>query len=207
MTLIGNGAAAGGAGPGHLIIVCGLPGSGKTTRALQLAVERGGVRFAPDEWMSTLGVNLWDSAMRERIESLQWLVAKDLLGLGVTVLIEWGTWGRSERDRLRDEARALGASVELCYLDVPLDELWRRIQARNAEEPPISRSDVDGWARTFQAPATKRRVSTTLPDPLTGRSLMPRVALLRWADALAADKIADAVSLVARREKRPTRPR
>ncbi len=90
--------------------------------------------------------------MRERIESLQWSLAKDLLGLGITVIIEWGTWGRSERDLLREEARALGASVELCFLDVPLDKLWRRIHTRNSEDPPISRRDLDGWARTFQTP-------------------------------------------------------
>lgn len=102
--------------------------------------------------MSALGVDLWDAAMRERVEALQWLLAGDLLRVGVTVIIEWGTWGRSERDVLRVEARKLGASVELVYLDVPLDELWRRIQARGMEDPPIKRSDLDTWARTFQPP-------------------------------------------------------
>jgi hypothetical protein len=50
------------------------------------------------------------------------------------------------------EARKLGASVELVYLDVPLGELWRRIQARGMEDPPIKRSDLDTKARTFQPP-------------------------------------------------------
>jgi hypothetical protein len=39
---------------------------------------------------------------------------------------------------------------------VPTDELWRRIQARNAEPPwashPIRRADLDEWLRVFQAP-------------------------------------------------------
>lgn len=139
-------------GQGCLIIVCGLPGSGKTTEAKRLSLQRPGVRFAPDEWMNALGVNLWDSAMRQRIESLQWVMAKELLRLGTTVIVEWGTWGRDERDSLRTQARELGASVELHHLDVPLDELWRRIQARNAETPPVERSDVEDWAHTFQAP-------------------------------------------------------
>ena len=102
--------------------------------------------------MSALEASLWDSTMRERVESLQWLVAKDILRLGATVLIEWGTWSRSERDALRSEARELGSSVELCYLDVPLAELWRRIRARDTEDPPITRSELDDWSRSFQQP-------------------------------------------------------
>jgi predicted kinase len=91
--------------------------------------------------------------MRDRIEALQWTVAKDLLRAGSTVIIEWGTWARSERDHLRREAKALGSSVELCFLNVPLDELWRRIRARGMEDPPIRRSDLEQWFGIFQAPA------------------------------------------------------
>jgi predicted kinase len=137
---------------GCLIIVCGLPGSGKTTTARQLARERPGVRLGPDEWMTALGANLWDSNLRERVELLQWSVAEDLLRIGATVIVEWGTWGRHERDALRVRARELGAAVELRYLDVPPDELWARIQARGMEDPPINRSDLDGWFQIFQAP-------------------------------------------------------
>ena len=57
---------------------------------------------------------------------------------------------------MRSVARGLGVGVELHYLDVPSDELWRRIQARNVETPwnsyPVGRSDFDEWLRIFQAP-------------------------------------------------------
>jgi predicted kinase len=135
-----------------LIIVCGLPGSGKTTHAGRLAAQRGGVRLAPDDWMSALDVNLWDTATRARVEALQWSLAKDMLRAGVTVVVEWGTWSRAERDTLRVEARELGAAVELLYLDVPVDELWRRIQDRGREDPPITRADLDAWSREFEPP-------------------------------------------------------
>jgi len=135
-----------------LIIVCGLPGSGKTTHAVRLAAERGGVRLSPDDWMDALAVNLWDTAMRARLEALQWSLAKDMLRAGVTVVVEWGTWSRAERDTLRAEARELGASVELVYLDVPVDELWRRIQQRGREDPPITRAELEVWSRDFERP-------------------------------------------------------
>ena len=150
---MGIGARDSSRGPGGcLIIVCGLPGSGKTTTANELAAQRGGIRLSPDEWMTALGANLWDSVLRERIEALQWSVGQDLLRVGATVIVEWGTWAREERDALRAQARELGASAELVYLDVPADELWRRIHERNMEDPPIKRSDVDDWFQVFQAP-------------------------------------------------------
>lgn len=140
-----------GAGP-RLIIVCGLPGSGKTTHARLLEARLGAVRLAPDEWMDALGINLHDEEKRGRIEALQWSLGQDLLRLGLTIIIEWGTWARAERDALRLGARALGAAVELHFLSAPTDVLFDRIRRRGMENPPIERDDVVRWAELFQAP-------------------------------------------------------
>jgi len=89
---------------------------------------------------------------RGKIEALQWKFARDLLTLGLTVIIEWGTWGRSERDTLRLGAWALGAAVELHYLTAPVDVLFERIQQRGMENPPIERDAMLRWCEMFQAP-------------------------------------------------------
>jgi predicted kinase len=136
----------------RLIIVCGLPGSGKTTHARRLESEQAAVRFCPDDWMDALGIDLYDETSRARIEALQWRLVQELLGRGLTVAIEWGTWGRSERDELRLGARALGAEVELHYLSVPAELLFDSIQRRGMEQPPISRDDVTRWFDIFQPP-------------------------------------------------------
>jgi predicted kinase len=140
-----------GAGP-RLIIVCGLPGSGKTTHAKLLAATLGAIRFAPDEWMDALSLDLYDEASRAKIEALQWKFGQELLALGLMVIIEWGTWGRSERDTLRLGARALGAAVELHYLSAPVDVLFERIQRRGMEKPPIERDQLSRWVEKFQVP-------------------------------------------------------
>jgi predicted kinase len=136
----------------RLIIVCGLPGSGKTTLAKCLEESLRAVRMSPDEWMDALSINLYDEETRAKIESLQWMLSQKLLKLGLVVIIEWGTWGKSERDILREGARELGAAVELHYLSASPEILFERIQRRGMENPPIKREDVLRWAEIIQVP-------------------------------------------------------
>ncbi len=142
----------------HLIIVCGLPGSGKTTLAMKLAPSRRAVRFSPDEWMERLGIDIWDSTARERIESIQWDLTQELLATGkANVIIEWGTWARSERDLLREQARQLGAAVELHYLEASPEVLWDRIVARGLEarvgSRTMTRADLASSCAVFAPPS------------------------------------------------------
>ncbi len=83
--------------------------------------------------MAHLAIDIYDGPARERIEQLQWALAQHILVLGATVIVEWGTWARSERDALRERARELGAAVELRFLDAPLAALWARVRHRDME--------------------------------------------------------------------------
>lgn len=139
----------------RLILVCGLPGAGKTTLAMALERRLRAVRFSADDWMVALALNLYDQESRAKVETLQWKLGRTLLGQGLRVIIEWGTWGRPERDTLRLEARAMGAAVELHYLSAPAEVLFDRIRRRAMEKPPIERTDLDRWIAIFQAPTAE----------------------------------------------------
>lgn len=142
------------------MLICGLPGSGKTTLAKKMEAERNAIRFSPDEWIEPLLADPADIVERDRlrdpVENLQWDLAEQYLCKGLTVILENGFWAEEERSLYAMAAIELGAKVELHFLQVSTDELWRRVQSRNAmlksETFVMSREDVEvGW-RFFQPP-------------------------------------------------------
>ena len=135
------------------MLLCGLPASGKTTLARELADAYGAVRLSADEWKLALGIDPFDDVMRVRLETKLWDLAQRLLALGTSVILEWGFWARSERDEMREVARSLGAAVELRFLDVPYEELVRRVVDRTASGGiPITADHMERYRGMFQPP-------------------------------------------------------
>ena len=143
-----------------LFMICGLPGSGKTTLAKQLESSRPALRLCPDEWIASLLSDATDTQeldrLRSPVESIQWEIAKRVLALGRDVVLEWGFWSREERAHYRAQTEALGARVELRYLEVDRNELWARLSNRNAALPPgtfvVTKAQLDLWWSWFQPP-------------------------------------------------------
>ncbi|MBL8061666.1 MAG: ATP-binding protein [Anaerolineales bacterium] len=143
-----------------LFLICGLPGSGKTTLAKKLEVSERALRLCPDEWIAILLADPNDipelDRLRSPIEAIQWETAKRALTLQVSVILEWGFWSRRERDYYRTEAEALGANLRLYYLDIEVEELWNRLEKRNSELLSgafmVTKENLEKWSKFFELP-------------------------------------------------------
>ena len=142
----------------HLMV--GLPCSGKTTLAQKLEHDLLALRLTVDEWHIPLfGQDAEEpehDARHSLIEALLWNIASRALKLGTNVILDYGFWAREEREDYRLRAKQLEASSEVHYLDVPEDELLRRLEKRNArpsqESFLISEEAMKPWIAFFQKP-------------------------------------------------------
>lgn len=142
----------------HLMV--GLPCSGKTTLARTLEYECSALRLTPDEWQLRLfGQDAEEpehNARHSLIEAMLWGVASRALVLGTNVILDFGFWAREEREDYRSRAKQLGASSEVHFLDVPEEELLRRLAQRNAQPLPtafyIPEEMMKPWIAFFQKP-------------------------------------------------------
>jgi predicted kinase len=145
-----------------LYLICGLPGTGKTTLAKKIEIDCKALRLCPDEWISIVIKDKNDKReldrLREPVERLMWDLAKKLLFSGVNVILENGFWSREERlDYLRSAKEVdVDVKVTLHYLDVPIEDLWHRIRKRNLELPEncfhITREELNQWMSWFTPP-------------------------------------------------------
>jgi hypothetical protein len=139
----------------HLLF--GYLGSGKTTFARRLEVERGAVRFTPDEWVARLfGDDPPEETFPEKAEAIVELLEPlwtRCLTLGVDVVLDYGFWRRKERDEARAAAERVGASACLYRLECADDEARRRIGARNHADDRslyIAPATYDALRRRFE---------------------------------------------------------
>jgi predicted kinase len=167
----------------ELLLIVGLPGAGKTTRAKALAAERRALRLTPDEWVIALFGGR-DDDKRWVLEGRLISLAFEALRLGTSVVLDFGFWGRDERTSLRFLAAATGGRSEVVYVPVDRQTQLARIAHRQATAPhqtfPMTETEVDAWRKQFQAPDQPELDGTELDDPPAGWPDWPEWAADHW---------------------------
>ncbi|XVV16878.1 AAA family ATPase [Actinoplanes sp. CA-131856] len=160
-----------------LFLMVGLPASGKTHRARELAARHGALRLTPDDWALTLFGQ--DDRHQERPDGKRWrleglliALALETLRLRLSVVLDFGLWSRDERSALRSMAASVGASSEIVYLPVDREVQWRRIQDRWKNTPertfPMAEAELGPWRETFEIPSADELSGSSPPAPPSG---------------------------------------
>ncbi len=123
-----------------MYLICGLPGSGKTTFASKLDVKLGAVRFSLDEWLTSLygqeNSQQNNKELEDRCKLLICKMARRMLRRGISVSLDFGFPTKAERDNYRQFAEKLGAQCQLCYLTANEAVLRQRVLAASQKSAP-----------------------------------------------------------------------
>jgi predicted kinase len=128
---------------GHLIhLICGSTGAGKTTYSLQLSERLGGVRFSIDEWMAALfWMDTpqpldpdWSMERVERCIAHIWAITEQVASRGVPCVLDLGFGRADHRAMFMRWANEATLPAQLHFVDVPVEERWRRVETRNVDK-------------------------------------------------------------------------
>lgn len=170
-----------------LFVMVGLPASGKTVRAKELADAWQALRLTPDEWMIPL-FGEPEGGKREILEGRFIWVAIHALRLGINVVLDFGVWTKDERSALRFLAHSVGASCELVYLEIDEREQRRRHERRFSTAPettfPMSDDDLWNFRQQFEPPDQGELLSSDVGPPPAGHLTWSAWISERWPTSI-----------------------
>lgn len=148
-----------------VVLMCGLPGAGKTTYAKTLE-RTGHVRLSVDEEMWRQDRELaarFDTPeyfdFTVRVERQLRTRLTELIADGRDVVVDLSFWSRQRREEYKALITAHGAAWQLVYFGVPREELLRRLARRKLRpgpnSAPVGPAYLDKFIAGFEPPVNE----------------------------------------------------
>ncbi len=168
-----------------LFLTVGLPGTGKTTTARRIEIEKEALRLTKDEWVKALYGDANPPSASDVIEGRLIEIGLRALELGINVVIDYGLWSRDERSALRAAATDLGAAVEMHYFELTPAEQRERLDRRHSVESEttwhMSDAELATWAAVISIPTPgELDGSEPVDDPPAGFTTWDAWRRHRW---------------------------
>ena len=146
---------------GTLTFFCGKMGSGKSTKAREIAQKNNAVLLSEDEWLASVYPNKI-SSLNDYIEYSNLLkpqikkLVQSMLSAGTNVVMDFPANTLSQRDWFRSIFSEIEAPHNLIYIDLPNADCLKQIEKRRKEQPERSATDTPDMfeqvTKYFKAP-------------------------------------------------------
>ncbi len=148
--------------PGLAVLMCGLPGSGKSTYA-QMLEKRGFTRLSIDEvvWRrigrdaAELPPESYEQ-LKAEIEAQLWDELVSHLQARRPVVVDYSFWRRERRERYKALIEQHGGRWKLVHLKASVETLLQRLRLRNnvsgANSVTVSEELLQRYVASFEAP-------------------------------------------------------
>ena len=132
---------------GTLTLFCGKMGSGKSTKASEIATSTNAVLISEDEWLSALYPNTIKSLddyihhsnlLKPQIKK----ITQSILSCGNDVVMDYPANTVGQRKWLQSIYTELNAPHKLYLLDIPDDICLQRIKDRSIEQPQRANTET-----------------------------------------------------------------
>lgn len=132
---------------GTLIFFCGKMGSGKTTKSINIALERNAVLLSEDEWLESIypekifSLNdyiKYSTLLKPQMKKL----VHSILNTGTDVVMDFPANTTSQREWFKSIFLEVKAPHILIYIDVSNELCLKRIEKRRKEQPERSATDT-----------------------------------------------------------------
>lgn len=148
----------------NLIIICGLPGTGKTTLAKKIAAKIGGVLLRTDVVRKELATQKYTKKERQGVYKEMFNRAKKLLKKDQNVILEATFAERKYRQEAKKIARNLKAGLKIVEVVCPQSLVKERMVKRTGDESQAEFKHYLMYKKFFEPIKEKHIVIDTSQD-------------------------------------------